>query len=127
MKKRAYDSDPLPIKMRESVYRSGSRDYVLVSSNDNTKFKANSQRLKVQDKLSKLKASLSQITVTTNSSELLKLVQQSYWLSDVALALKQDDKNYKAKELSKRTLATIQMGFNDQTYINKAKEFLFKG
>jgi len=127
MKKRAYESDPLPIKMRESVYRSGSRDYVLVSSNDNTKFKANSQRLKVQDKLSKLKASLSQITVNTNSSELLKLVQQSYWLSDVALALKQDDKNYKAKELSKRTLATIQMGFNDQTYINKAKEFLFKG
>ncbi|MDG1797944.1 MAG: DUF2723 domain-containing protein, partial [Flavobacteriales bacterium] len=126
MKKRAYDSDPLPIKMRESVYRSGSRDYVLVSSNDNTKFKANSQRLKVQDKLSKLKASLSQITVTTNSSELLKLVQQSYWLSEVALALKQDDKNYKSKELSKRTLATIQTGFNDQTYINKAKELLSK-
>jgi len=38
MKKRAYDSDPLPINMRESVYRSGNRDYVLISPNDNTKY-----------------------------------------------------------------------------------------
>ena len=51
MKKRAYESDPLPINMRESVYRSGSRDYVLITPNDNTKYKSNSQRLKIQKNL----------------------------------------------------------------------------
>ena len=39
MKKRAYESDPLPINMRESVYREGKRDYVLINQNEKKKFK----------------------------------------------------------------------------------------
>ena len=51
-----------------------------------------------------------------NSETFKSIVNESYWLSDVALALKQDDKNYKSKELSKKTLATIQT-------MNKSKSF----
>ena len=124
MKKRAYESDPLPIKMRESVYRSGNRDYVLVNSTDNTKFKGNSLRLKTQEKFSQLKADLSKTTSATNNSEFLILVQKVYWLSDVALALEKDKKDYKSKELNNQTVSIIQNGYNTAEYKTKAKGFL---
>ena len=108
MKKRAYESDPLPIKLRESVYRSGNRDYVLVNSTDNTKLKGNSLRLKTQEKFSQLKADLSKTTSAINNSEFLILIQKAYWLNDVALALEKDKKDYKSKELNNQTVSIIQ-------------------
>ena len=124
MKKRAYESDPLPIKMRESVYRSGNRDYVLVNSTDNTKFKGNSLRLKTQEKFSQLKADLSKTTSAINNSEFLILIQKAYWLNDVALALEKDKKDYKSKELNSQTVSVIQSGYNAAEYKTKAKGFL---
>ena len=63
--------------MRESVYRSGSRDYVLISSSDNTKYKSNALRLRIQEKLAKLKSGLSSLARANNSAELANLVQQA--------------------------------------------------
>ena len=62
MKKRAYESDPLPINMRESVYRSGNRDYVLITNTDNKKYKNNGQRLKMQ----KVFGNLQKLAANTN-------------------------------------------------------------
>lgn len=124
MKKRAYESDPLPIKMRESVYRSGNRDYVLVNTTDNTKFKGNSLRLKTQEKYNQLKADLSKTSSTTNNSEFLILVQKAYWLNDVASSLEKDNLDYKNKELNNKTVSIIQDGFRNKQYQTKAKVFL---
>ena len=124
MKKRAYESDPLPIKMRESVYRSGNRDYVLVNTTDNTKFKGNSLRLKTQEKYNQLKNDLSITSSTTNNSEFLILVQKAYWLNDIALSLEKDNLDYKNKELNNKTVSIIQEGFRKKEYQTKAKVFL---
>ncbi len=37
MKRKAYESEPLPIQMREFSYRSGTRDYVIIEPTDKTK------------------------------------------------------------------------------------------
>ena len=124
MKKRAYESDPLPINMRESVYRSGSRDYVLITPNENTKYKSNSLRLRIQDRLTKLKASLSSLNVANNNTDVIGFVQQAYWLSDIANSLKSDDSDYKSKEISSASKSFIQLGYNTSEYKNKAKRFL---
>ena len=124
MKKRAYESDPLPINMRESVYRSGSRDYVLISSSDNTKYKSNALRLRIQEKLAKLKSGLSSLGSANNSAELANLVQQAYWLNDIAASLKYDDEDYKSKDISNNSKNIIQSGYNIPEYKNKAKGFL---
>ena len=123
MKKRAYESDPLPINMRESVYRSGSRDYVLINSNDNTKYKSNALRLRIQDKLTKLKSSLSSLGSTNNSAELANLVQQAYWLNDIAASLKIDDEDYKSKDISNNSKNLIQSGYNLQNIKIRLKGF----
>ena len=123
MKKRAYESDPLPIKMRESVYRSGNRDYVLVNTTDNTKFKGNSLRLKTQEKYNQLKNDLSITSSTTNNSEFLILVQKAYWLNDIALSLEKDNLDYKNKELNNKTVSIIQEGFRKNNTKQKLKYF----
>jgi len=124
MKKRAYESDPLPINMRESVYRSGSRDYVLISSSDNTKYKSNALRLRMQDKLAKLKSGLTSLSGANNNAELGNLVQQAFWLNDIANSLKTDDVDYKSKDISNSSKNLIQSGYNIPEYKNKAKGFL---
>ena len=122
MKKRAYDSDPLPINMRESVYRSGNRDYVLISPNDNTKYKSNSKRLKIQKTLSNLKNSLVQNGL--NEKAVIELFKQVYWLKDIADSLKKDDLDYKSNSLSARTLSIINSGYRNLKYTSKVKGFL---
>jgi hypothetical protein len=111
MKKRAYESDPLPINMRESVYRSGSRDYVLITPNDNTKYKSNSQRLKIQKTLDNLQALLGKSGLDQNS--LNSLLTQVFWIQDIADSLKKDDQDYKSKSISDGTLELIKKGYDD--------------
>jgi MFS family permease len=122
MKKRAYESDPLPINMRESVYRSGSRDYVLITPNDNTKYKSNSQRLKIQKSLNKLQASLSNSGLDKNS--LSSLLAQVFWIQDIADSLKKDDQDYKSNSIGAGTLELIKNGYDIKKYKNKAKSFI---
>ena len=54
MKKKAYESDPLPIGMSENLYRNGKRDYVIINEKENKKYKNNSLRLKKQAEFSKI-------------------------------------------------------------------------
>ena len=122
MKKRAYESDPLPINMRESVYRSGSRDYVLITPNDNTKYKSNSQRLKIQKTLDNLQALLSKPGLDQKS--LNSLLTQVFWVQDIADSLKKDDKDYKSKSIGAGTLELIKKGYDIKEYKNKAKSFI---
>ena len=122
MKKRAYESDPLPINMRESVYRSGSRDYVLITPNDNTKYKSNSQRLKIQKTLDNLQALLGKSGLDQNS--LNSLLTQVFWIQDIADSLKKDDQDYKSKSISDGTLELIKKGYDLTEYKNKAKNFI---
>ena len=122
MKKRSYESDPLPINMRESVYRSGSRDYVLITPNDNTKYKSNSQRLKIQKTLDNLQALLSKTGLDQNS--LNSLLTQVFWIQDIADSLKKDDQDYKSKSIGAGTLELIKKGYDVKKYKNKAKSFI---
>ena len=122
MKKRAYESDPLPINMRESVYRSGSRDYVLITPNDNTKYKSNSQRLKIQKTLDNLQALLGKSGLDQNS--LNSLLTQVFWIQDIADSLRKDDQDYKSKSISDGTLELIKKGYDLTEYKNKAKNFI---
>ena len=122
MKKRAYESDPLPINMRESVYRSGSRDYVLITPNDNTKYKSNSQRLKIQKTLDNLQALLSKPGLDQNS--LNSLLTQVFWIQDIADSLKKDDQDYKSKSIGTGTLELIKKGYDIKKYKNKSKSFI---
>ena len=120
--KRAYESDPLPINMRESVYRSGSRDYVLITPNDNTKYKSNSQRLKIQKTLDNLQALLSKPGLDQKS--LNSLLTQVFWIQDIADSLKKDDQDYKSKSIGAGTLELIKKGYDVKKYKNKSKSFI---
>jgi hypothetical protein len=122
MKKRAYESDPLPINMRESVYRSGSRDYVLITPNDNTKYKSNSQRLKIQKTLDNLQALLSKPGLDQNS--LNSLLTQVFWIEDIADSLQKDNQDYKSKSIGAGTLELIKKGYDVKKYKTKAKSFI---
>jgi hypothetical protein len=122
MKKRAYESDPLPIKMRESVYRSGSRDYVLITPSDNKKYKNNSQRLKMQKVVTGLQS------LVDNSSKdrkvITSLLKKLFWLKSVADSLENDRNDYKAKSLSNGTNTIISQGPNSNNYEAQANGFL---
>ena len=122
MKKRAYESDPLPINMRESVYREGSRDYVLISSRDDKKYKNNGKRLKLQNimtNLEKQSASISGDPVAIKS-----VLKQTFWLKDIADSLEKEDLDYKAKALGNSTINLINKGVSDPIYENKANGFI---
>ena len=108
--------------MRESVYRSGSRDYVLITPNDNTKYKSNSQRLKIQKTLDNLQALLSKPGLDQNS--LNSLLTQVFGYKDIADSLKKDDQDYKSKSIGTGTLELIKKGYDIKKYKNKSKSFI---
>ena len=54
----------------------------------------------------------------------MNLVQQAYWLNDIATSLKADDEDYKSKDISNNSKNIIQSGYNIPEYKNKAKVFL---
>ena len=98
---------------------------MLISSSDNTKYKSNALRLRIQEKLAKLKSGLSSLARANNSAELANLVQQAYWLNDIAASLKDDDEDYKSKDISNNSKNIIQSGYNIPEYKNKAKGFFW--
>ena len=92
MKKRAYESDPLPIEMRESVYRSGNRDYVLITNTDNKKYKSNGQRLKMQ----KVLGNLQKLSANTNGEQqaVVNILKQTFWIKTIANSLEKERVDY---------------------------------
>ena len=75
MKKRAYESDPLPINMRESVYREGKRDYVLINQNEKKKFKNIGLKRRMEKVLNDFKKRSNKPTL--NNAELKSLLKLS--------------------------------------------------
>jgi len=122
MKKRAYESDPLPIKMRESVYRSGNRDYVLISPTDNKKYKNNGLRIKIQKEVSRLESLVK--SSEKNQAVVLEVLKKLFWIQSIASSLEEDRNNYKSRNVSEKTLNIITKGPNDKSYINQAKGYL---
>ena len=57
MKKKAYESDPLPITMNEYSYRSGKRDFIIIEEKEEKKFKNNTLRKLNANQLAKLNSS----------------------------------------------------------------------
>ena len=121
MKKRAYDSDPLPINMQEWVYRSGTRDYVVVESKESKKYKSNSIRKKTQKLLAQLKKKIT--LPSTDFNNTVDLLQQTYWLKDIADSLEKDRLDYKNKGIGKGTRNLLVKGYKNPDYNNKAIGF----
>ena len=122
MKKRAYESDPLPINMRESVYRSGNRDYVLITPTDNKKYKNNNLRIKMQKEVS----SLESLIKSTNKDQTttLGVLKKLFWLQAVSSSLENDREDYKQRTIGSSTLNTINQGPNNDSYVKQAKGLL---
>ena len=122
MRKRAYDSDPLPINMQEWVYRSGTRDYVVVEGKESKKYKSNSIRKKMQKVLAQLKKKVARPSTDFNNA--MDLLQQTYWLKDIADSLEKDRLDYKNKGIGKGTTNLLIKGYKTPDYSNKAVGFL---
>ena len=122
MKKRAYESDPLPINMRESVYRSGNRDYVLIANTDNKKYKSNGQRLKMQ----KVLGNLQKLSASTNGDQqtIINVLKQTFWIKAIGDSLEKDRLDYKAKGISTGTISAINIGPNNPKYISQAEGYV---
>ena len=68
MKKKAYESDPLPITMNEYSYRSGKRDFIIIEEKEEKKYKNNTLRkinanklAEISEKIEKISPSLQKI------------------------------------------------------------------
>ena len=105
MKKRAYESDPLPINMRESVYREGKRDYVLINQNEKKKFKNIGLKRRMEKVLNDFKKRSNKPTL--NNAELRSLLKMAYWLKDIADSLEKDRSDIENKSLSENTISLI--------------------
>tara|TARA_B100001093_G_scaffold160608_1_gene152936 strand:+ start:192 stop:4415 length:4224 start_codon:yes stop_codon:yes gene_type:complete len=122
MKKRAYESDPLPINMRESVYRSGNRDYVLITNTDNKKYKNNGQRLKMQ----KILGNLQKLSASTNGDQqaIVNVLKQAFWIKTIGDSLEKDRLDYKAKGISSGTQSIINGGANTPSFLSQANGYI---
>ena len=122
MKKRAYESDPLPINMRESVYREGKRDYVLINQNEKKKFKNIGLKRRMEKVLNDFKKRSNKPTL--NNAELRSLLKMAYWLKDIADSLEKDRSDIENKSLSENTISLIEGNPNDVSYETKARGFI---
>ena len=122
MKKRAYESDPLPIKMRESVYREGKRDYVLINQNEQKKYKNIGLKRRMEKVLNDFKKRANKGTF--NNDELKSLLKMAYWLKDIADSLESNRSIVDNKSLSEGTIALINGSNNNPIYENKANGFI---
>ena len=122
MKKRAYESDPLPIKMRESVYREGKRDYVLINQNEQKKYKNIGLKRRMEKVLNDFKKRANKGTF--NNNELKSLLKMAYWLKDIADSLESNRSIVDNKSLSNSTVALINGSNNNPIYENKANGFI---
>jgi len=122
MKKRAYESDPLPINMRESVYREGKRDYVLINQNEKKKFKNIGLKRRMEKVLNDFKKRSNNPSL--NNAELRSLLKMAYWLKDIADSLEKDRSDVENKSLSKNTISLIEGNPNDVSYETKARGFI---
>jgi hypothetical protein len=118
MKKKAYESDPLPIKMRENVYRSGSRDYVLINEIDENKYKNNKLRANWQKNFQSLKSAIQKSASNVNVLQLS--LEKLFKMKDIADALDADRANYKAKSLSSSTIQLMKSNEVSPGNIEKA-------
>ena len=122
MKKRAYESDPLPINMRESVYREGKRDYVLINQNEKKKFKNIGLKRRMEKVLNDFKKRSNKPTL--NNAELRSLLKMAYWMKDIADSLEKDRSDIENKSLSENTISLIEGNPNDVSYETKARGFI---
>ena len=122
MKKKAYESDPLPIKMRENVYRNGSRDYVLINESEVNKYKNNKLRVNWQNKFQSLKSAIQKSASNVNVLQLS--LEKLFGMKDVADALDADRANYKAKSLSSSTIQLMKSNEVSAANIEKASSLI---
>jgi hypothetical protein len=59
MKRRAYDSEPLDIRMNEFSYRNGTRDYIIIQESDAKKYKSGSKWVLLNSTSNEIMKSLS--------------------------------------------------------------------
>ncbi len=122
MKKKAYESDPLPIKMRENVYRNGSRDYVLINETDDNKYKNNKLRGNWQKKFKTLKSVIQKSASNVNVLQLS--LEKLYKMKEIADALDADRANYKAKSLSSSTIQLMKASEISPANVAKAEQLI---
>ena len=122
MKKKAYESDPLPIKMRENVYRNGSRDYVLINETEENKYKNNKLKVNWQNKFQSLKSAIQKSASNVNVLQLS--LEKLFKMKDIADALDADRTNYKAKSLSSSTIQLMKSNEVSAANVEKASSLI---
>ncbi|MBG15263.1 MAG: hypothetical protein CL853_02800 [Crocinitomicaceae bacterium] len=106
MKKKTYESSPLPITMNEYSYRSGKRDFVIIDENQAKRFKNNTLRKVKANQLAKINTSIEAIAPTlqnlnSKSAEQVGGLLKKLYLLENQLKVVQKEKNI----LSKKTLS----------------------
>ena len=109
MKKKAYESEPLPITMDEYSYRSGKRDFIIIEEKEEKKYKNNTLRKVKANKLAKITASIETIgpslqSLSANSSTQVSNLLSSLYLLENNLKLVQKEKDILNKKVLSRDL-----------------------
>ena len=109
MKKKAYESDPLPITMNEYSYRSGKRDFIIIEEKEEKKYKNNTLRKVSANKLAKITTSIEKIsptlqTLTANSSIQVENLLTNLYLLENKLKVVQKEKDVLSKKVLSKGL-----------------------
>ncbi|MFL2571760.1 MAG: DUF2723 domain-containing protein [Parvicellaceae bacterium] len=114
MKKKAYESDPLPITMNEYSYRSGKRDFIIIEEKEEKKFKNNTLRKLNANQLAKLNSSFEenigpslQKMGPKTAQQITNLLTKLYLIENKLKVVQTEKDKITAKALSKGLLTTF--------------------
>ena len=120
MKKKTYESSPLPVTMNEYSYRSGKRDFVIIDEDQEKRFKNNTLRKLKANQLSKINTSVETIAPTlenlnaTSANLIAALLKKLYLLENQLKAVKSEKDIIGKKTLSRRLVSSLnQIGLTD--------------
>lgn len=113
MKKKAYESDPLPITMNEYSYRSGKRDFIIIEEKEEKKYKNNTLRKINANKLAEISAKIEKISpslqkLSANSSVQVENLLSNLYALENKLKLVQKEKDFLSKKgFSKSLISSL--------------------